>query len=262
MRQKIIELLPPRIYLELRHWDYRLSHKSQFKDALEMSQKETVEGYSYKPFDDKKSIFIHIPKCAGVSVARTIFGNLAGGHTTLEQYLSIFQPSLIVKYFKFTIVRNPWDRLVSAYFFLSNGGFGEKDQAWFKSELESFSGFDDFVENWVNRKNIWKWNHFRPQYHYMLDKRGKVPLDFVGFFENINEDFKYIADRTGTNCTLPELNISRHSSYMEHYSEKTLNIVADVYAEDIKMLGYNFDNSSVQAQLASRFPGKNYAVRS
>lgn len=222
----------------------------------------TKQGYSYKPFDDKKSIFVHIPKCAGVSVSKTIFGNLAGGHTTLDEYLNIFEPECIVTYFKFTIVRNPWDRLVSAYFFLKNGGFGKKDQAWFRKELGDFLDFEDFVKNWVNRTNIWKWHHFRPQYHYMLDKNEKVHLDFVAFLENIDADFVYIANRIGLDCTLPESNKSKHSSYINYYSEQMKNIVSEVYAQDIKMLGYEFDNSSLNKQIASRGARKIYSLRS
>jgi hypothetical protein len=204
----------------------------------------------------------YLPKCAGISVSRAIFGNLAGGHATLEEYLNIFEPKCIMNYFKFTIVRNPWDRLVSAYFFLRNGGFDERDRTWFEKELGDFSGFEDFVKIWVNRTNIWKWHHFRPQYHYMFDKREKIHLDFVAFFENIDDDFDYIANHIGLDCALPKSNESEHSKYMGYYDSETMNIVAEVYAEDIEVLGYSFDNSGLKEQLANRSAGKIYSLRS
>lgn len=262
MKQMLLDMLPPRIYLELRRWDYKRSNKLRFESLQNMRKTTSTQGYSYKPFDEMKSIFVHIPKCAGVAVNKTIFGNLAGGHATLDDYAIIFEPKCLTEYFKFTIVRNPWDRLVSAYYFLKNGGFGERDRIWFERELKEFTDFDDFVRNWLNRSNIWKWRHFHPQYHYMLEKRGKVNIDFVAFIENIDEDFSYIANRIGVNCSLPNSNRSKHTSYIDYYNEELANIVAEVYAEDIQMLGYNFDNSSLPKQLSSRSTKKIYSLRS
>jgi hypothetical protein len=252
MKQAILNLLPKKAYMTIKRWDYKRSCPKAFEKSQMMRSVETEDGYSYKPFDDNKAIFIHIPKCAGVSVNRTLFGNLAGGHMTLEEYLNVFEPEHIDAYFKFTIVRNPWDRLVSAYFFLKKGGFGDRDRDWFNEELSSFASFDDFVKRWVNEENIWKWHHFRPQYHYMLDKREKVPLDFIGFLENLDEDFAFISQRMGLTVALPKSNKSEHNNYQDYYSEESKEIVKSVYSRDIQMLGYNFDNSALSKQLANR----------
>ena len=262
MKEEIISFLPPRIYLEARWFHNKLFQKSYFEDIQNRRSIISTDSYSYKPFDDTRSIFIHIPKCAGVSINKALFGNLAGGHTTLEEYLDIFEPSCILSYFKFTIVRNPWDRVVSAFNFLKNGGFTENDRAWFNKELKYFKSFDEFVRIWLNKENIWKYHHFRPQFHYIYDKREKISIDFLGFFENIEEDFSYIVKRLGVDCTLPKLNESQHIDYKEHYTQKTIEIVATVYSEDINLLGYSFDNSSIQKQLNDRLNRKNYLLRS
>lgn len=261
MKQSVLELLPPAIYLRLKHWDFKRNYISKFEELQHMRNAITEDGYSYKPFDDTRSIFVHIPKCAGVAINKAIFGNLAGGHTTLDEYLNIFEPVCITSYFKFTVVRNPWDRVVSAYFFLRDGGFRNAADIEFGKEFGDFPGFKNFVVNWVNKTNIWRSHHFRPQYHYMLEKRGKLHLDFVAFLENIDSDFAYIVDHIGISCTLAKSNKSEHKSYMDYYDEETMNIVAEVYAEDIRMLGYTFDNSSLEAQLMARDNGKVYTLR-
>lgn len=253
-------MLPAKFYFGLKRWDFKRSHKADFESAQNKRLLTTAEGYSFAQFDRTKSIFVHIPKCAGTSVSKALFGNLAGGHATLNQYTRIFEQKYIFEYFKFTIVRNPWDRLVSAYFFLRSGGFGESDRNWAENEIMDFSSFDDFVKHWVNRKNIWKWYHFRPQYHYMLEKFGKANLDFVAFLENIDEDFSYIAKRIGVNCVLNVSNSSKHTSYVDYYNEESASIVAEVYAEDIKMLGYNFDNSNLAKQIKHRSKGEIYSL--
>jgi hypothetical protein len=150
--------------------------------------------------------------------------------------------------------------VVSAYCFLEKGGFDKHDGEWFDKELGAFSGFGDFVRCWLNRQNIWKKNHFRPQYHYMLDNRRRVPLDFVGFLENMEDDFSYICKRLRVKAPLQRVNKSEHGSYQDYYDEQTREIVREVYAEDIQMLGYTFDNSSIPVQLVNRSKGKKFTL--
>ena len=71
-----------------------------------------------------KFIFIHIPKCAGCSLKEHLVKNsdnklINSGHESLDVLLKNF--SLKTEdYYKFTFVRNPWDRIVSLYFFWLN----------------------------------------------------------------------------------------------------------------------------------------------
>jgi hypothetical protein len=187
-----------------------------------------------------------------VSLARTLYGNLAGGHTTLDEYVSIFDPAAFLQYFKFAIVRNPWDRLVSAYCFLKAGGLTEADRKWAEAELHPYDDFDAFVRGWLNRKNIWKWFHFRPQYHYIVEKCQIVTMDFIGSFENLEEDFAYICGKLGKNARLPQHNDSAHLTYTEYYCEATRQIVADVYERDIAQLGYAFGSTAGSKRVATK----------
>jgi hypothetical protein len=266
MRRKAKEIaltllspMPTPLYLEMRWRAYNLF---QTKEVLRRERIQrtiiTNDGWSLKPFDDVKAIFVHVPKCAGDSVSRTLFGNFSGGHITLDQYLNHFEPKSIVSYFKFAIVRNPWDRLVSDYHYLKNGGYHGNDhhRNWFRAELGDFKDFDEFVRGWLNKENIWKLDHFWPQYRYILERRVKIHLDFIGFFENLQEDFRYISEHLGLDCHLQHANTSAHVDYKSYYNEETMNIVADVYDIDIKLLGYNFDNSSLPEQLAKRSAGR------
>ena len=244
--------LPPKIHLGLLRFSYRLTHPRRYNVLQEKRRIVTTDTYSYKPFDDSRSIFVHIPKCAGISVARSLYGNLAGGHATLADYFRVFKPAEILSYFKFTIVRNPWDRLVSAYHFLRAGGFVPADKHWFDGELAGYSGFEEFVVDWLNKENIWKWPHFRPQYHYLTDSAGMIKLDFHCLFENLEEDFQFVAQKIGKNCSLSKANQGDRQDYKAYYSDRTRELVSTVYEKDIALLGYSFDNSSVESQLAGR----------
>src|SRR5271165_1269962 len=89
----LFSLMPSSLYLQTR-WRY---HKHlQPKEVVEREQELrtviTNEGTSLKPFDDTRTIFVHIPKCAGTSVSKALFGNFSGGHLTFDEYLNHFEP--------------------------------------------------------------------------------------------------------------------------------------------------------------------------
>lgn len=95
-KDTIIKYIPTKFYLNLRWWDFKVTRRQDFLAIQKLRVRETTEWGSYKPFDEKKAIFVHIPKCAGVSVNKALFGNLAGGHTTLDQYINVYEPSLFL----------------------------------------------------------------------------------------------------------------------------------------------------------------------
>jgi len=199
----------------------------------------------------EKCIFVHIPKCAGTSVRQSLFGR-DGGHPPLETFRTMLPPELFAQSFKFTFARNPWDRLVSAFFFLKKSDL-KRNQRFNRRHLSAFDNFDSFVRQWVTRKNVWKFTHFLPQHHFLcIDKR--LGVDFVGFYENLAEDFAIVAKRIGRPTQLREENRlgGRDKDYRQYYNDETRDIVAEAYAEDIALLGYSFDNSSLPAQLAAR----------
>lgn len=195
----------------------------------------------YLPFDNAKAIFVHIPKCAGISVNKALFKSIAGGHTQLDQYINVFPPSKFLSYFKFTIVRNPWDRLVSAYTFLAKGGMNEFDDAFFKAELASFGSFENFVNEWLTEDNINKYHHFKPQWTYIIDRHNKVTVDYIGYLELLEDDFDFIAGKLGTKGDLKKDNVVKRADYRDFYDEKTKAKAAKIYAKDIDLLNYSFD---------------------
>lgn len=212
----------------------------------EMRKIDTAKGRSLKSFDEQKCIFVHITKCAGISIATALFGNLGGGHLRVPHYQLIFARQEFEQYYKFTFVRNPWDRLLSAFLFLKKGGANKGDRLWAEENLSRFPDFQSFVTGWVNRKNIHSWKHFVPQYKFVCEPGSQIPsVDFLGRFECLHEDFARVQKRLGNNSSLQHLNKTSGSKkdYREYYTEETRNVVADVYQEDIRIFGYDFDNA-------------------
>ncbi len=96
-------------------------------------------------FYKHKAIFIHIPKVAGTSIANALFGESVG-HRPLRRHVA-FCPELVEEYFKFTFVRNPYDRLFSAYNYFSShvGSRKHRDHRWASDYLSKFDSFERFV---------------------------------------------------------------------------------------------------------------------
>jgi hypothetical protein len=224
----------------LRRTLFRVQHPDWFGAAQAKRHRATDSDYTFKPFDDLGCIFVHIPKCAGVSVARSLFGNLGGGHETISHYRLVFGAREFDRYFKFSIVRNPWDRLVSAYLFLKRGGMNPADRAWAEANLSEYGDFGSFVRGWLTHGNALTYHHFRPQVHYLLDSDGRMPFDFVGSFETLAEDYRRIAARLGTDGPLAEQNRGAPRDHRAFYDEETVAIVGRVYADDAARLGYQF----------------------
>lgn len=230
------------IYRRSVPWSYRQLLRA-YKPNGPLRRLRTMpdaEDYCLSPFDEKRCIFVHIPKTAGISLCTALFDCKGGGHLTARAYRALFGGQAFDEYFKFTFVRNPWDRIVSAYTYLSQGGGNERDAAWGRSVLSQYRSFDEFVLQWLDPRNIYTQIHFVPQWEFVVNGQGHVCMDFVGRFERLADDFQYVADQLDCRCELPLVNASRRLSYRDYYSDASRQRVAQIYARDIEQFGYCF----------------------
>ncbi|MDT8878311.1 sulfotransferase family 2 domain-containing protein [Halomonas saccharevitans] len=210
--------------------------------------------YSLRDVKATGILFLHIPKCAGVSVNNALYSSLGAGHTDLDRILVGLGPLEFTNVFKFSIVRNPWDRLVSAYFFLKNGGFGQRDKEFFDSHLSHYKSFDHFVRDWLSEENVMRWNHFIPQHKFLSIVGGVVDLNYLCFFESLEEDFSNIYDAKQWERFkgLSMDNKSSHKDYRIYYTDETIKAVESVYKEDVELFGYDFHGKNYERQVSWR----------
>lgn len=205
--------------------------------------KRRIKGKSYirDYFDKNRCIFVHIPKVAGSSVKSVLFpGQLGPGHRlAMDYYLE--NPKKFQDYFVFCFVRNPYDRLVSAYFYLMEGGKTSADRRFRDNHLLHYRDFADFVENGLNKPEIAQWWHFRPQYLYLVNFEGELIVDYIGRMENIDDDFDEICRRIGVSATLPHANKSVRNDYSQYYTPHLQELAYRFYQKDFEMLGYARD---------------------
>jgi hypothetical protein len=150
------------------------------------------------------------------------------------------------RYFKFAFVRNPWDRLVSCYMSkIVHGGTGMKMGKYGEVTLRSDMSFGEFVEAVCRVPDEVADPHFRSQHVTICDDGpGKAVLaDFVGRFENLEEDFGVVAQKIGLRAGLSHTNKSENTnslSYRDFYDDRLAKMVGERYREDADLFDYSF----------------------
>lgn len=168
-------------------------------------------------------------------------------HFLARELRQAYDPATWAACFKFSFVRNPWDRLVSWWSLIDNarpyvdpGHPPNKFFDYVLTHAHSFEEFllrcDDEIIDSDGRKNI-----FRNQLDYLVDDDGTVIVDFIGRFERLQDDFDEVSRRLGLPpVKLPRTNGSEHAPYTEYYTPITAEIVAERYARDIEQFAYRF----------------------
>lgn len=215
-----------------------------------------------------KYIFLHIPKCGGSSVEQVLLQNelslsdkifddpfwidnlskeikskfilgkdiglkshkcnkdqhsFSSQHFAMVDYIINF-PEYQKDFFKFTFVRNPYSKVVSEW------------KYFLKIDPKYNFNFRDSITNTEY------WGRCYPyEEHNWYQKIYADGCDFIGKFENLQEDFNIVCDKIGIpKKKLPHKNKGDYSHYTEYYDNETRKIVAEKYARDIEYFGYEF----------------------
>ncbi len=203
-----------------------------------------------------KPVFIHISKNAGSSIIRTAGDAIiVAGHCTAARWIADNgRPGPL-----FAVVRNPFDRVVSDYFFrrrrvesgdrnphLANLGksFDEWVVATYRhGEFRSRAFFESraipYIEgNMVGDTLIW----FLPQVRWIGGARGEILVDELLRYERLESDWRRFAAKHGIDARLTHDNASpRELDYRHYYSSRSRDVVRSYYREDLETFGYTFD---------------------
>lgn len=212
-----------------------------------------------------KCVFIHIPKSAGTSIGTKLGiyadeGKNPQDHRSLRQVMPLspaaFQISDKTKlrdlyirfraklqgrsflsqeayqsYFKFTFVRNPWARVHSWHRNVMND----------PNHLKTYKVPADASLDWFIKNRLYT---VQPQLEFIRDWEGNIPLDFIGRFENLHEDFGHVCKKLGiSDYTLPERVRIGAPLYIPEYSEENIDIVSKAFKEEIDYFGFQFGDS-------------------
>ena len=209
----------------------------------------------------RKYIFVHAPKTAGTSMAlaleaRAMKDDIMLGdtpkavkrrkrlrdvktagrlwkHSTLADVDGLVTPAQMDDAFIFTLVRNPWDRMVSYYHWLQKQKFEH-----YAVTLAQTKTFTDFVQDAVILASF----KATPARHYVTDASGKERCNAYIRIEHFPQDVFYLVDHLKFDLDLEHVNKSERSAdYQSYYTETTRAAVQMACSEDIKRFGYSFE---------------------
>jgi chondroitin 4-sulfotransferase 11 len=180
-------------------------------------------------------IFIHINKTAGTSIGKAI-GLPIKDHLTAREVIARIGVDKWNMAYKFTVVRNPWDKVVSHYEYRR-----KKNKTKIATRNVSFPSWVKMT--YGENKDTFYYNNpksFQPQVDWLKDDHGNILMDYVIRFESINDDFNYVKGIIGLDGSLPHLNASKRASYQSYYDDDARLVVARWFHEDIEEFGYRF----------------------
>ncbi len=196
--------------------------------------------YPISQFNNKDFIFIHINKTGGTSISNILkLGKTHQNYT--KTIISLIGEEKFKNTYSFTCVRNPFDRILSQYYYRIKPNKNPKEPY-----LEEKIGFNKWVKLTYGEKDKKYWNDsiiFKPQIEWLKDTEENIILpNKIIKFEKLNEDFKEISNYLETDITLPHLNkstIKKHN-YKEEYNLESKKIIAEYFKEDIEYFNYKF----------------------
>lgn len=202
-----------------------------------------------------RTIFVHIPKTGGQSIETMFLRDLgltwdqraplllrpnsdpARGperlaHLYADEYVAFgyVTPQDFAQYFKFAVVRNPWDRAISQY----------------KFAYQQNMSFADYVDNVIVGRRALSERHVAPQYRFVFDGNGVCLVDRLLRFERLADEFPDLSQKIfRERRPLSAVNVSRdRTDYRRFYDERTAAAVADAFRQDIDAFGYTFEPSA------------------
>jgi hypothetical protein len=187
-------------------------------------------------------IFIHVPKVAGTSINKAIYGRTLGHYTAVE--IKNKFPILYKDSFVFSFVRNPWSRLVSAYKFAKQGrteSMGVRNPKQY--QIPEFDNFESFVKEWLVNQDVNEIDYiFQPQERFLSDNKGDIIADYVGKLETLKSDLRFVGERLNKTLNVQHSNKTTGGlNYRNEYiSDEMVEIVAAIYKKDIKLFNYEF----------------------
>jgi hypothetical protein len=185
--------------------------------------------------------FIHVEKVAGSSLIKELKQNedvvyykeerfrateFYGGDHDSQKFIKWFGCDVWDRYYSFAFVRNPWDRMVSWWLYLKQKGAISEGVP---------------LGKWMDKYNF---GEKKSQIDYLKDDKGKICVDFIGRYENLQQDYEKAFSAIGFTPKekMAHVNkVSNREHYSKYYDLNTRKYVERRFEEEIDFFQYAFE---------------------
>lgn len=242
--------------------------------------------------NSKQYIFVHLYKCAGTSIEKALenslewndilLGSTSYGeeiqviyrkkfsltkHSNAQTIRNVVGNEVWNKYYKFSFVRHPLDRMISlyeyfkTYYFRGYRGLATRS-AFFLMRLNllppqiskiatvklpfkwpgvqaamTSANFSEFIRS----EHLESAPAAFPQFNQLsAEGSGELIVDYVGKVETIDEDWQHISESLNINSSLPSSNRSlrKYKDWRSYYTLEDINFMVEKYKIDLEAFGY------------------------
>lgn len=179
-------------------------------------------------------IFVHINKTAGSSIAKALKIN-KHIHLTAQEIRDQIGNQKWNAVFKFSIVRNPYDRILSQYLYRLRRNVSQM--------ADHKISFDQWLHFALVDKQVKYYNKpkmFLTQLDWLSLQGAPIELDYVGRFEELTNSFDFICNQIGVKVDLPHLKKSKRKAYQSYYNNSSKIIVQKYFESDLEYFKYSF----------------------
>jgi len=184
------------------------------------------------------AVFVHVPKTAGMSIERMLQMQRPSDYHAPACAYRAADPDFWARSLTFTVIRDPWDRLVSAYHYGRWSSPFAHDHLWAAQHLEGFETFEAFVlalQRPAFRARAFQRLIFMPQSYFVCDLAGRREVKELAPFDSLDAAISSIAGRLGLPPRQSRVNSSDHEPSAGYYTPQTRAVVARVYKRDVAL---------------------------
>lgn len=182
-------------------------------------------------------IFIHVPKAAGSSILKMPVKRIYG-HKPFRYYERRLPQGKKMP-LTFAVVRNPYTRLASSFYYLKNYTKRPYDRRWANKNIANYRDLNDFVIDALHKKKIMGWMHFKPQTYFLCSQDENIGVDYILRFEELDSEWPKFAKIAGLPINLPKTNVTGKGIKYSELTEKSKTKIYSLYKQDFKLLGYH-----------------------